>query len=103
MPKEKVFADGFVFKRREDAPDFVIGNIAIKVDEAIAFIKANVKDDGWVNLNINISKGGNPYMELDTFEPDASKRKTQKVEKKVLEKVVLSEPVEDDDADELPF
>ena len=71
--KEKVFADGFVFKRREDAPDFVVGSLAIKVDEALTFIKANVKADGWVNLNINISRAGKPYVELDTFVPDSSK------------------------------
>tara|TARA_R110000751_G_scaffold1560_4_gene5806 strand:+ start:8000 stop:8299 length:300 start_codon:yes stop_codon:yes gene_type:complete len=99
MQREKVFADGFVFKRRADAPDFVIGNIAIKVDDAIAFLKAKAKSDGWVNLNINISKGGKPYMELDTFEPDSSKRRSEPKAKRP----VLSEPVSDDDTDDLPF
>ncbi len=37
--KEKVFAEGFIFKRpREGAPDFVKGNISIKVDEFGAFM-----------------------------------------------------------------
>jgi len=99
MQKEKVFADGFIFKRREDAPDFVIGSIAIKVDDALTFLKAHVKADGWVNLNVNMSKGGKPYVELDTFEPDASKRKSAPAKKRP----VLSEPTEDDDVDELPF
>ena len=51
--KEKVFADGFVFKRREDAPDFVIGEIGVKVEDAIAFLK---------NLSlIHISEPTRPY------------------------------------------
>ena len=47
MSKDKVFADGFLFKRRENAPDFVIGNISVKVDEAVTFLKTNQKN-GWV-------------------------------------------------------
>ena len=77
MPKEKVFADGFVFKRREDAPDFVVGEMAVKVDEAIAFLKTNQKN-GWVNLNVLNSKGGKPYIELDQFVP--KKKETETVE-----------------------
>jgi len=65
--QEKIFADGFSFKRREGAPSFVIGRQSIKVDEAIAFLKANVKN-GWVNLDIKQSKGGSYYCELDTWE-----------------------------------
>jgi len=87
--KEKVFADGFVFKRREDAPDFVVGEMAVKVDEAIAFLKNNVKNDGWVNLNINISRAGKPYVELDTFVPNPKFSK-QEVE-------------EEEEVDNLPF
>jgi hypothetical protein len=68
MSDEKVFADGFSFKRSENAPDFVIGRLSLKVEEAIAFIKEHDKR-GWVNLNIKTARSGNHYVELDTFEP----------------------------------
>lgn len=67
MAEEKIFADGFSFKRNDNAPDFVVGKQSIKVDEAIAFLKANAKN-GWVNLDIKQAKGGNYYCELDTWE-----------------------------------
>jgi len=66
--EEKIFADGFSFKRRENAPDFVVGRISVKVDDAISFLKKNEKN-GWVNLNCNQAKSGSYYMELDTFVP----------------------------------
>jgi hypothetical protein len=65
---EKVFADGFVFKRNEKAPDFVVGSISVKVEEATAFLRNNAKN-GWVNLQVKTSQGGKYYIELDTFEP----------------------------------
>ena len=65
--QERIFADGFIIKRRENAPEFVIGNLSVKVDEAIAFLKKYEKK-GWVNLNIKKGRSGNPYIELDTFE-----------------------------------
>jgi len=68
MSQDKIFADGFLFKRRENAPDFVIGNISVKVEEAISFLKANHKN-GWVNLNVLTAKSGKPYIELDQFVP----------------------------------
>jgi hypothetical protein len=68
MSDEKVFADGFSFKRSENAPDFVVGRLSLKTDEAIAFIKQHDKR-GWVNLNIKTARSGNHYVELDTFEP----------------------------------
>lgn len=76
MSNEKVFANGFSFKRRESAPDFVIGNISVKVDEAIEFLNQNKKADGWVNLNILKSQNGKPYIELDTWSPDSAKAAT---------------------------
>ena len=42
MSQDKIFADGFLFKRRENAPEFVIGNISVKVEEAITFLKAKI-------------------------------------------------------------
>ena len=44
MADEKIFADGFSFKRNDNAPEFVVGKQSIKVDEAIAFLKANAKN-----------------------------------------------------------
>lgn len=70
--KEKVFADGFMFKMRPDSPDFVVGSLSLKADEAIAFINKHT-DKGWVNLNVNIGKSGKPYVELDTWKPNTQK------------------------------
>ncbi len=71
MATEKVFADGFIYKQpREQAPDWVLGSISVKVEDAIAFLQNNQKN-GWVNLNIHNSKAGKPYIELDTFVPKA--------------------------------
>jgi hypothetical protein len=78
--KEKTFADGFVFKRREDAPDFVVGRVSVKVDEAISFLK-NHQKNGWVNLDVKTARSGNYYMELDTFEPKAKGDATPKEKK----------------------
>jgi hypothetical protein len=66
--EEKVFADGFSFKRRDNAPDFVVGRVSVKCDDAVAFMKQHHKN-GWINLNINQAKSGSYYVELDTFVP----------------------------------
>jgi hypothetical protein len=71
---DKIFADGFSFKKRENAPDFVVGSLSVKVEDAIGFLKEHANQNGWVNLNINVGKSGKPYVELDTFEP----KKTEK-------------------------
>ncbi len=83
--EEKVFADGFSFKRRDNAPDFVVGRVSVKCDDAVAFMRKNHKN-GWVNLNINQAKSGNYYVELDTFEP---KNQSENVAKQTKEEVDL--------------
>ncbi len=83
--EEKVFADGFSFKRRDNAPDFVVGRVSVKCDDAVAFMRKNHKN-GWVNLNINQAKSGNYYVELDTFEP---KNQSDNVAKQTKEEVDL--------------
>lgn len=65
--QEKIFADGFIFKRNPKAPSFVIGRVSMKVEEAINFLKTHEKN-GWVNVDIKEARSGNHYMELDTFE-----------------------------------
>ena len=77
--KEKVFADGFSFKTRDNAPDWVIGRMSVKVDDAINFLKTH-QSNGWVSLNIHRANSGNPYVELDTFVPTQKKSVEQPVE-----------------------
>lgn len=76
------FADGILFKRNPNAPEWIVGGLSIKVEEAIPFLQSKAKG-GWVNLNIKQSQGGNYYVDLDTWEPtqgggqqQASKPKT---------------------------
>jgi len=68
MAEEKIFADGFSFKRNENAPDFVVGRVSIKIEDAVAFMKQHEKN-GWVNLDVKQARSGSYYIELDTFEP----------------------------------
>jgi hypothetical protein len=70
--KEKIFADGFSFSTRENQPDFVVGRVSVKVEDAIPFLKQHGAERGWVNLNILVGRSGNPYIELDTFKPKSS-------------------------------
>jgi len=67
--KEKVFAKGIYFdKPREGAPDFVKGNISVKVDDFIAFAKEHEKKSGYINLDLKKSKEGKLYLELNSWE-----------------------------------
>ena len=67
--QSKTFANGFIFKRNDNAPEFVVGKLSLKADEAIQFIKEN-SSNGWVNLDIKKSKEGKYYIELDTFKKE---------------------------------
>ena len=49
--KEKNFADGFSFKKRENQPDFVVGRMSIKVEDAIVLLKER-SSNGWVNSTL---------------------------------------------------
>jgi|TARA_R110000868_G_scaffold75301_6_gene217342 hypothetical protein len=97
MADEKIFADGFSFKRRENAPDFVVGRQSIKVDEAIVFLKQHAKG-GWVNLDIKQAKGGNYYCELDTWEAKPQISSATMVGTPKAAPAVAEEPTDD-----LPF
>lgn len=94
--EEKIFADGFSFKRNEKAPEFVVGRLSLKVDDAVAFLKEHQKN-GWVNLNVKTARSGNHYVELDTYDPPTGARPT---EVKAKPAPVVYEPVDDG---ELPF
>lgn len=71
MANDKIFANGFIFKRSDKAPSFVVGNISVKIDEAIPFLEKYAKN-GWVNLKVNQAQSGKYYFELDTWEANGS-------------------------------
>jgi hypothetical protein len=74
--EEKIFADGFSFKRNENAPEFVVGRLSMKVDDAVKFIKDNQKN-GWINFDIKKARTGNFYVELDTYTPKGGESSTE--------------------------
>lgn len=104
MADEKIFADGFLFKRNEKAPDFVVGRLSIKVDDAIAFMKQHEKS-GWVNLNVKTARSGNYYMDLDTFQANDSSKKESAVDKYEKKTETKQQPTvqEEEDDQDLPF
>jgi hypothetical protein len=68
------FLNGVIFKRKDNAPDFVIGQLSFKVDEFIKTLQEKEKN-GWVNANIKRGQSGKPYIELDTWEAGGSQSK----------------------------
>jgi len=98
---EKVFAKGFIFKRNENAPVFVIGNLSLNSKDAAEFIAANSKN-GWVNLKINQAQNGKYYVELDTWEakPSGSGAMTYKTQET---KKLVNFEIEDLPTNDLPF
>ena len=97
---EKIFADGFSFKRNEKAPDFVVGRLSMKVEEAAAFIRQHEKG-GWVNLNIKTARSGNYYVELDTYESTTTKPQAET--KSSPSPKVKKAPLVVESEEELPF
>lgn len=72
--KEKVFANGLIFKRpREGAPEFIKGNISIKIADFKAFLEQHGAGQEWLNLDLKSSKEGKLYVELNTWKKEEKK------------------------------
>jgi hypothetical protein len=72
MQQEKTFVNGFIVKRNDNAPDFVLANLRFKLDDFVEFAKAN-HSDGWLNISFKRGQSGKCYAELDTWKPTAKK------------------------------
>lgn len=96
--KEKIFANGLMFKERNPAaPEYVLGSLWVKVDEFIAFLQANNTNNGGINIDIKRSIKGNIYCELNTWKPS---RPAFMDEGKKDE---IEYPEEDINPDDIPF
>jgi hypothetical protein len=102
--KERVFADGFRFERKDSAPEYVVGRLSLKIDEAVAFINKHANANGWINLSVMIGRSGNPYVELDTYEPKQNAEPQEVKSKAAVKSKPTPKPeVEEEDDEELPF
>lgn len=74
MSNDKVFVDGLIIK---DAPvDFVIAKLSFKVEEFKKFLDEN-SNNGWMNADILMSKGGKMYSALNEWKPDGEQRQSK--------------------------
>ena len=69
MSNDKNFVDGLIVKRNDNAPDFVICNLSIKVEDLKGWLDRNDEGSGWINVKVNRSQGGKLYAERDTWKP----------------------------------
>lgn len=97
----KVFSEGMIVKRRDNAPEFVTCNLSFKVEEFINFLRQHEKA-GWVNLTVKKGREGKYYAELDTWEKGESTAPAKQEVKAVAPEQV--KPVQDPfNEDDLPF
>jgi len=69
MAENKIFADGFIVKRKDSAPEFVVASVSVKVEDFGKFVKEH-QENGWLNMDIKKSQQGKFYAELNTWKPD---------------------------------
>ena len=65
---EVTFINGMIAKRQDNAPDFVLCNLSIKVEELIQFLQQH-QNNGWVNIDVKRSKQGKVFAALNTWKP----------------------------------
>lgn len=79
--QEPIYANGFIGKRFENDPDFLVTRLSISKDDAIAFIEKHANAEGWVNLEIKKGRDAGKFnITLNTYK--GSKSDYKKTEKK---------------------
>ena len=66
---DKLFVDGMIVKRKENAPSFVKCSLAFRCKDFHQFMQKN-HNDGWLNVDLKVSKNGKLYAEVDTWKPN---------------------------------
>lgn len=93
---DKIFAEGIFFNLPSaNAPEWVLGRLSFKVDQAKAFLEAHENKAGYCNIDLLTSKAGKPYAALNTYEvekPDSLKAEP-----------AIEYPTEDINPDDVPF
>lgn len=89
-------AKGFFFtKPREGAPDFVRGNISVRVDEAVELLQKFKNEKGYVNLDLLKSKDGSKlYLVVNEYKKSDTPKSSN---------VLPEYPQEEHDPNDIPF
>ena len=64
---DKKFPNGIIAK--EGNVDFVKAKLSFKVEEFIKTLQENQKN-GWVNIDVKVSRGGKIYTDFNDYEPN---------------------------------
>lgn len=103
MENNKIFADGFIYKTPSPkAPEFIKANLSFKVEEFIKFLQAN-DNDGWVNVDVKVSKGGKIYGELNTWKKDDTRDNNPPSREDLKTIPKIDYPAEEIDSNDIPF
>ena len=84
----------------QGSPEFVKGEVSIKVSKAIAWLEQHQKG-GWVYLDLKESTGGNLYLELDTWK--MPKKEAEPVEREQPPVPLNGVEYPEEDLGEIPF
>ena len=101
--KEKIFADGMYFDKRDQAPAYVVGGVSFKVAEFIQFLQKHETNAGYVNIDIKQSQKGNYYCELNQWKPVKDTVKEEEKNQEDLNNLGTIEYPENDNSEEIPF
>lgn len=63
---DKQFVNGMIFKIPTNAPEWVKGTLSVKAEDFYQFMKQHV-NNGWLNIDLKVSKSGKAYAELNTY------------------------------------
>ena len=107
MAEEKVFVSGLFIRRpnektKEKAP-WVKLHLGIKAEEFATFLQEHKKSDGFVNVDIKLSKDGDKlYAELDTYVRKPKETEGQTYEEAPI-KVANTGTDDEVDTKDIPF
>lgn len=75
---EKNFVSGMFFREPSPrAPEWVKGQISIRVSEFTEWYKKNSQGEEWLNLDVKESKGKKLYIELSTYKKGQARAKPE--------------------------
>ena len=70
MSNDIEFPSGLYFDRRDNAPDFVIGQISIVKHKFLEWLaQADASGKGYVNLDVKRSRDGKLYVSVNKWKP----------------------------------